>query len=81
MTRKEVHLDINIVKILEQEAKRQNRSLKSYLEYLLIEKARRLEGPSEEYKQMMDVTLENLEKGVLNFSSIEEVIKRNDISN
>ena len=41
MIRKELHLDEKVIKALEIEAKKQNRSLKNYLEYLVIQQAQR----------------------------------------
>ena len=49
MIRKELHLDETVISALEAEAKRQNRSLKNYLEFLAIEQAKKLEVPSKEY--------------------------------
>lgn len=80
MVRKELHLDSKVIRILEKEAKKQKRSLKNYLENLVIQQANRLELPSKEYMEMMDKTLNKLEKGQLQFSSLEEVIQRNEIS-
>ena len=80
MVRKELHLDSKVIRILEKEAKKQKRSLKNYLENLVIQQANRLELPSKEYMEIMDKTLNKLEKGQLQFSSLEEVIQRNEIS-
>lgn len=80
MIRKELHLDSKIIKILESEAKRQNRSLKNYLENLAIEQANRLNVPSNDYMQMMDKMLKEFNNGDLKFSRIEDVLKRNEIS-
>lgn len=80
MVRKELHLDEKIISALEAEAKRQNRSLKNYLEFLAIEQARKLEIPSKEYTQMMDDLLSKMDSGKLQFSNIEEVLNRNGVS-
>lgn len=81
MIRKELHLDETVVSALEAEAKRQNRSLKNYLEYLAIEQAKILEVPSKEYTDMMDDLLNKFDNNEIEFSSIEEVMNRNGISN
>lgn len=81
MIRKELHLDETVVSALEAEAKRQNRSLKNYLEYLVIEEAKKLEVPSKEYTDMMDELLTKFDKNEIEFSTIEEVMSRNGISN
>jgi len=81
MIRKELHLDETVVSALEAEAKKQNRSLKNYLEYLVIEKAKMLDVPSEEYTDMMDDLLNKFDNNEIEFSSIEAVMSRNGISN
>lgn len=81
MIRKELHLDETIIAALEAEAKRQNRSLKNYLEFLAIEQAKKLEVPSKEYTDMMDDLLNKFDKNEIEFSTIEEVMSRNGISN
>ncbi len=81
MIRKELHLDETVVSALAAEAKRQNRSLKNYLEYLAIEEAKKLEVPSKEYTDMMDDLLSKFDKDEIEFSTIEEVMSRNGISN
>ena len=63
------------------EAKRQNRSLKNYLEFLVIEQAKKLEVPSKEYTDMMDDLLNKFDNNDIEFSDIEEVLSRNGISN
>ncbi len=74
--RKLIDVDENILSILEIEAKKQRRSLKSFLEYTLEETANRLESPSEPYKTMMDNMLDKLEKGKLKFDPIEDIEKK-----
>ena len=81
MIRKELHLDETVVSALEAEAKKQNRSLKNYLEYLVIEKAKMLDVPSKEYTDMMDDLLNKFDNNEIEFSSIEAVMSRNGISN
>ena len=81
MIRKELHLDEAIVSTLEAEAKRQNRSLKNYLEFLALEKARTLELPSKEYRDMMDDLLNRFDNGEIEFSDIGEVMGAHGISN
>ena len=60
MIRKELHLNESVVSGLAAKAKRQNRSLKNYLEYLTIEEAKKLEVPSKEYTDMMAELLRSL---------------------
>ena len=79
MIRKELHLDEKIISTLEEEAKRQNRSLKNYLEHLVIEQSKRLKLPSKEYRDMMDNLLEKFDSNEMSFSTIEDVIRRNGI--
>ena len=74
--RKLIDLDEAVLHILDQEAKKQKRSLKSLLEYTIEETARRLESPSEEYKTMMDSMLKRLEKGEVSFDPINEIEKK-----
>ena len=81
MVRKELHLEKTVVAALEAEAKRQNRSLKNYLEFLAIEQAKKLEVPSKAYTDMMDDLLNKFDKNEIEFSSIEEVMSRNGLSN
>ena len=81
MIRKELHLEKSILQTLEFEAKRQNRNLKNYLESLVIEEAKKLEVPSEEYTQMMDNILNKFNNNEIVFSNIDEVMQRNGISN
>lgn len=74
--RKLIDVNEDILGILETEAKKQNRSLKSFLEHTLEETAHRLESPSEEYKTMMDHMLSKLEKGELQTDPIEMIEKK-----
>jgi len=77
--RKLIDVDENALVILEAEAKKQKRSLKSFLEYTLEETARRLESPSEEYKAMMDDMLARVAKGEVEYDPIEEIEKKYDL--
>ncbi|WP_431126076.1 hypothetical protein [Flagellimonas flava] len=74
--RKLIDVDENALVILEAEAKKQKRSLKSFLEYTLEETARRLESPSEEYKAMMDDMLTRVAEGKVEYIPIEEIEKK-----
>ncbi|WP_422350029.1 hypothetical protein [Flagellimonas sp.] len=74
--RKLIDMDERILGILETEAKKQKRSLKSFLEYTLEETARRLESPSEEYKAMMDDMLTRVAEGKVEYIPIEEIEKK-----
>ena len=79
MIRKELHLDEAVISSLEAEAKKQNRSLKNYLEFLAIEKAKTLELPSKEYRDMMDDLLNKFDNDEIEFSSIDEIMSKNGI--
>jgi hypothetical protein len=74
--RKLIDVDQEVLHILDEEAKKQNRSLKSLLEYTIEETARRLESPSEEYKIMVDDMLKRLEKREVDFDPIEVIEKK-----
>ncbi|TMU54559.1 hypothetical protein [Flagellimonas algicola] len=74
--RKLIDVDENALIILEAEAKKQKRSLKSFLEYTIEETARRLESPSEEYKAMMDDMLTRVAEGKVEYIPIEEIEKK-----
>ncbi len=74
--RKLIDMDEGALQVLEAEAKRQKRSLKSYLEYTLEEVARKLESPSEEYKAMMDDMLARVAEGKTEFIPIEEIERK-----
>ena len=52
-TKKLIELDDKAIKILEQQAKLQKRSLKNYIEFTLEDTAARFSEPSDEYKAMM----------------------------
>ena len=74
--RKLIDMDEGALQVLEAEAKRQKRSLKSYLEYTLEEVARKLESPSAEYKAMMDDMLTRVAEGKTEFIPIEEIERK-----
>ncbi len=71
--RKLIDVDKKVLKILDEEAKKQKRSLKSLMEYTIEETARKLESPSAAYKTMMDDMLKKLDEGRLEFSPIDEI--------
>lgn len=71
--RKLIDVDREILKILDQEAKKQKRSLKSLMEYTIEETARKLESPSAAYKTMMDDMLKKLGEGRLESSPVDEI--------
>lgn len=75
-TKKLIELDDKAIKILEQQAKLQKRSLKNYIEFTLEDTAARFSEPSDKYKAMMDDMLDRLEKGELELIPIEEVRKK-----
>ncbi len=75
-TKKLIELDDKAIKILEQQAKLQKRSLKNYIEFTLEDTAMRYSEPSEEYKKMMDNMLDRMDRGVVEFIPIEELRKK-----
>lgn len=81
MIRKELHLEKEVLAILEEEAKRQNRSLKNYLEFLVKEQAKKIELPSAAYREEMDTMLLKVAEGTVRFSSLDDVMTRNGLSN
>jgi len=74
--RKLIDVDANSLQVLETEAKKQKRSLKSYLEHTLEETAKKLESPSENYKAMMDEMLARVAEGNVEYIPIEEIEKK-----
>ncbi|UJH68646.1 hypothetical protein [Allomuricauda sp. SCSIO 65647] len=74
--RKLIDMDAESLQILEAEAKKQKRSLKSYLEHTLEETAKKLESPSAEYKAMMDEMLARVADGKAEYIPIEEIEKK-----
>lgn len=79
--RKEVALDANIIELLELQAKREGRKLKNYMEYILSEKANDFQL-TDDYKKMMDKTLDDFDKGNIKFKSWDSVkskMNTNDI--
>ncbi len=75
-TKKLIELDDKAIKILEQQAKLQKRSLKNYIEFTLEDTAARFSEPSEEYKAMMDDMIKRDEDGTLVTYSVSEVLKQ-----
>lgn len=74
-TKKLIELDDKAIKILEEQARLQKRSLKNYIEFTLEDTAMRYSEPSEEYKKMMDDKLERLKNGTLKTYSLKDVMK------
>src|SRR5690606_238392 len=75
-TKKLIELDNKAIEMLEKEAKKQKRSLKNYLEYMIEDRALELSEPSEEYKRMMDEMRERYEKGELKTIPYAEIRKK-----
>ena len=73
-----IDLDERIIQIVEKEAMKQKRSLKSFLEQTIEETATRLASPSKEYKAMMDDLLERVAEGKVDYVPIEEIEKSMD---
>ncbi|QOW10993.1 hypothetical protein Q73A0000_11805 [Kaistella flava (ex Peng et al. 2021)] len=74
--RKEVSLDKTIIEKLKIKAQEDGRNLKNYLEKVLTEKANDDFEITEDYMKMIDEMLEKKEKGLINFTSWEEVKKK-----
>ena len=72
-TKKLIELDDKAIKILEQQAKLQKRSLKNYIEYTLEDVAIRYSEPSEEYKIMMDDMIKRDDDGKLKTYTWDEI--------
>lgn len=72
-TKKLIELDDKAIKILEQQAKLQKRSLKNYIEFTLEDTAARFSEPSEAYKAMMDDMIKKYEDGQLEPESWEAI--------
>lgn len=75
-TKKLIELDDKAIKILEQQAKLQKRSLKNYIEFTLEDTAARFSEPSDAYKAMMDDMIDRMERGELETIPVSEVLKR-----
>ncbi len=75
-TKKLIELDNKAIEVLEKEAKLNKRSLKNYLEFMITERALDLSEPSEEYKAMIDATLDKIENNEMKFYSHEEIMAR-----
>ncbi len=75
-TKKLIEIDNKALEILKKQAKLQKRSLKNYIEFMLEDTAARFSEPSEEYKAMMDETLQKLEDGTMKTYSLKEVMAR-----
>ena len=74
--RKEVSLDKKIIEKLKIKAQEDGRNLKNYLEKILIEKANDDFEITDAYIKMIDEMLEKKEKGLINFTSWEDVKKK-----
>ncbi len=72
--RKEVHLDPETLALLQVQAEKKGRKLKNYMEYILKEKAHDFEL-TDDYKVMMDETLEQHKQGEINYTLWEDVKK------
>jgi len=75
-TKKLIEIDNKALEILKKQAKLQKRSLKNYIEFMLEDTAARFSEPSEEYKAMMDETLQKLEDETIKTYSLKEVMAR-----
>lgn len=75
-TKKLIELNNEAIELLEKQAKLNKRSLKNYLEFMIEERAWELSEPSEEYKAMIDATLDKIENNEMKFYSHEEIMAR-----
>lgn len=75
-TKKLIELDNKTIKILEEQARLQKRSLKNYIEFLLEDTALGFSEPSEEYKAMMDEMLEKQKDGILETITYSDLRKK-----
>jgi hypothetical protein len=75
-TKKLIEIDNKALEILKKQAKLQKRSLKNYIEFMLEDTAARFSEPSEEYKAMIDETLQKLEDGTMKTYSLKEVMAK-----
>jgi hypothetical protein len=75
-TKKLIELNDKAIKILEQQAKLQKRSLKNYIEFTLEDAAARFSEPSDEYKAMMDEMIKKYEDGQLEPETWEAIKAR-----
>lgn len=75
-TKKLIELDDKAIKILEQQAKLQKRSLKNYIEFTLEDTAARFSEPSDAYKAMMDEMIKKYEEGQLEPETWEAIKAR-----
>ena len=75
-TKKLIELDDKAIKILEQQAKLQKRSLKNYIEFTLEDTAARFSEPSDAYKAMMDEMIKKYEDGQLEPETWEAIKAR-----
>lgn len=76
--RKEVSLDKTIVEKLKIKAQEDGRNLKNYLEKVLTENVNDNFEITEDYMKMIDEMLDKRQKGLINFTSWEEVKKKFD---
>jgi hypothetical protein len=75
-TKKLIELDDKAIKILEQQAKLQKRSLKNYIKFTLEDTASRFSEPSDAYKAMMDEMIKKYEDGQLEPETWEAIKAR-----
>ena len=72
--RKEITLDQQTLAILKDQAERQGRNLKNYMEHVLYEKAHNFQV-TDEYKAMMDDILDDHKHSKISYTSWDEVKK------
>lgn len=73
--RKEVHLSSEVIEKLKIKAKNQGRSLKNYMEFVLLQHSMEFEI-TEEYKSMTDSMLVAEMDGTAEYISLEDVKKK-----
>lgn len=78
-TKKLIELNDESIKILQEQAKKEKRSLKNYLEFTLEHRAQEFKEPTNEYKLMIDDMMERFEKRTLKTTPVSEVRKKYDL--
>ena len=77
-TKKLIELNNESIKILQEQAKKEKRSLKNYIEFTLEHRAQEFKEPSNEYKAMVDDMMRRFEKGTLKTKPVAEIREKYD---
>lgn len=78
--RKEIALDQKTLDMLTVQAKAEGRTLKNYMEYVLMMKASKNQNLTEQYKVMMDGVLKDDTAGIINYLTEDEFRARSSKS-